>query len=341
MSARPLVFVPGLQGSTLRSADGRLRFFGAAAALALSSPELSLPLRFEGATQARDGLRAGEPLSTVALVPGLLEVPVYRPFLDAVAAAGRELHAFAYDWRRDLHEAAAGLERALEALAPARPQLVGHSLGGLVSLAVALRRPDLVSSLALVGSPLRGGVGFLLDLHVGTRAGLNPWLLSPEVLSTFPSVYALFPSDGRGLIDERGAPLAIDWHDVESWRRRGLGRYTRGTATAEFDAYLAWALDRAQSFRASLAGRLEMSVLIVRGARCPTLTRVVLGGPRSVRGWDFATAPRDGGDGRVAYADAGLPAAVEAAEVHEASSDYSHTALLGDPAVVRALAARA
>lgn len=89
-------------------------------------------------------------------------------------------------------DAAAQLESRLESIAirrGSRVQIVGHSLGGMLARGVAVRRPDLVSGIVTMGSPmlapaahhvlLSGGVDLLVRL---SRAGV-PGLMSADCVA--------------------------------------------------------------------------------------------------------------------------------------------------------------
>lgn len=100
--------------------------------------------------------RADDP---VLLVPGFL---AGDGTLGLLAAALRREGFRTY--RSDIHanvgctlEASTALEARLEAIAirrDSRVQVVGHSLGGLLARGLAVRRPDLVSGVVTLGSPL-------------------------------------------------------------------------------------------------------------------------------------------------------------------------------------------
>ena len=88
--------------------------------------------------------------------------------------------------------AAAQLEARLESIAirrESRVQIVGHSLGGMIARAVAVRRPDLVSGIVTMGSPmlapgahhpsLSASVDVLVRL---SRAGI-PGLMSEDCVA--------------------------------------------------------------------------------------------------------------------------------------------------------------
>ena len=88
--------------------------------------------------------------------------------------------------------AAAGLEARIESIAirrGTRVSIVGHSLGGMLARGLAVRRPDLISGIVTMGSPmlapgahhvaLTAGVEALVRL---SRAGL-PGMMSEECVA--------------------------------------------------------------------------------------------------------------------------------------------------------------
>jgi pimeloyl-ACP methyl ester carboxylesterase len=104
----------------------------------------------------RAASRAGEP---VILVPGFLAGD------GTLALMARSLRRRGFrTYRAHIHAnvgctlaAAAQLEARLEAIAVrrgSRVRIVGHSLGGLLARGLAVRRPDLVSGIVTLGSPM-------------------------------------------------------------------------------------------------------------------------------------------------------------------------------------------
>jgi triacylglycerol lipase len=137
---------------------------------------------------SRTGSRLGDP---VILVPGFLAGD------GTLALMSRALRAQGFrTYRSHIHanvgctlNAAAQLEARLESIAMrrgSRVQIVGHSLGGMLARGVAVRRPDLVSNIVTLGSPmlapgahhlsLRASVDLLVRL---SKAGV-PGLMSEE-----------------------------------------------------------------------------------------------------------------------------------------------------------------
>jgi len=134
---------------------------------------------------------AGRTADPVLLVPGFM---AGDSSLSLMARALRERGFRVY--RSHIHanigctsDAAALLEARLESIAKrrgSRVQIVGHSLGGMLARGVAVRRPDLVSGIVTLGSPmlapgahhraLTAGVDVLVRL---SRAGV-PGLMAQE-----------------------------------------------------------------------------------------------------------------------------------------------------------------
>jgi pimeloyl-ACP methyl ester carboxylesterase len=105
---------------------------------------------------ARGDARLGDP---VLLVPGFLAGD------GTLALMARSLRARGFrTYRSHIHanvgctfDAAAQLEARLESIAirrGSRVQIVGHSLGGMLARGLAVRRPDLVSNIVTLGSPM-------------------------------------------------------------------------------------------------------------------------------------------------------------------------------------------
>lgn len=104
----------------------------------------------------RSPSRAGDP---VLLVPGFMAGD------GTLALMARELRRRGWrTYRSTIHanvgctlDAAELMEARLQAIATrrgARVQIVGHSLGGMLARGVAARRPDLVSGIVTMGSPM-------------------------------------------------------------------------------------------------------------------------------------------------------------------------------------------
>jgi pimeloyl-ACP methyl ester carboxylesterase len=137
---------------------------------------------------ARGGTRSGDP---VILVPGFLAGD------GTLSLMSRALRAQGFrTYRSHIHanigctlNAAAQLESRLESIAMrrgSRVQIVGHSLGGMLARGIAVRRPDLVSNIVTMGSPMLApgahhpSLAAMLEMLVRlSRAGV-PGLMSAD-----------------------------------------------------------------------------------------------------------------------------------------------------------------
>jgi triacylglycerol lipase len=137
---------------------------------------------------SRASSRLGDP---VVLVPGFLAGD------GTLSLMARALRAQGFrTYRSHIHanvgctlDAAVQLEARLESIAlrrGSRVQLVGHSLGGMLARGIAVRRPDLVSNIVTMGSPMLApgahhrSLGASVDVLVRlSRAGV-PGLMSAE-----------------------------------------------------------------------------------------------------------------------------------------------------------------
>jgi triacylglycerol lipase len=139
----------------------------------------------------RPPLRSTEP---VVLVPGFLAGDAsLRPMAAMLRRNGYR------SYRSHIHanvgctlNAAAQLEQRLEAVAQrrgSRVRIVGHSLGGMLARGLAVRRPDLVSGIVTLGSPMLAPaahhalLGRSVDVLVRlSRAGV-PGLMAEECVA--------------------------------------------------------------------------------------------------------------------------------------------------------------
>ena len=137
------------------------------------------------------GRRVVRSADPVILVPGFLAGDATLAFM------ARSLRQQGFrTYRSHIHanvgctlNAAAQLESRLESIVlrrGSRVQIVGHSLGGMLARGLAVRRPDLVSGIVTMGSPMlapgahHASLSFGIDVLVRlSRAGV-PGLMSEE-----------------------------------------------------------------------------------------------------------------------------------------------------------------
>jgi hypothetical protein len=94
-SKTPIVFIPGIKGSSLVGPDGKIVWVNMAHAIALQTPNLRLPLNWETGVQEHDEIVAH------AAMNGWQG---YGLWLRRMSKIARPFHPFPYDWRRDNNE---------------------------------------------------------------------------------------------------------------------------------------------------------------------------------------------------------------------------------------------
>lgn len=338
----PVVFIHGIKGAELRDPDGELFWLSATQALGMTNADIALEARFDAdGAQPRGKLVATGVLAAIPLIPGIFSVDVYGPFLAMGRKGGRPFLPFFYDWRRDNEESLAHFERFVADAAKTSPTgkvaVVAHSMGGLITLALLNKRPELIEAVTFAGVPFKGGIGFLPDLHVGADTGLNSKICGPDVLETFPSVFSLFPLTHEALLEPAGAVVPMDFYAATDWKRLHLGPYAEGrTPTAAYDAFLTVALAKERAFRERLVARPNVAyppVLVITSKAHPTPVKAIIGGQQSLAGVDFLSAPPAEGDGRVAFTTALPPDGIK---YELLLTDEDHSALLNDPKMAAA-----
>eukprot|EP01116_Phalansterium_solitarium_P009508 TRINITY_DN23681_c0_g1_i1.p1 TRINITY_DN23681_c0_g1~~TRINITY_DN23681_c0_g1_i1.p1 ORF type:complete len:394 (-),score=88.21 TRINITY_DN23681_c0_g1_i1:87-1268(-) len=341
----PLVFIHGYKGSALYGPSGNQIWITATQALSMQTPNITLPLRWDGDVQQRDGVTAPEPLRSVMIVK------VYEPWLQKADSLGRPFYPFAYDWRRDLHETANGLVDFLKDVSKrhqgSKVQVVAHSMGGFSTLVAMNRAPELFHSVLFAGTPFGRGIGFLTDAHLGTKVGLNSGITTPEAVFSFPSVYTFYDSldDETHVFDAQSNPVTIDFYNADDWISHRLGVFAnpalfspkRADELATRRAFLVKTLERAAHFRSLMVHDPAVRyppVATLASKSFPTLKNVMLNGPHAVRGLDFESLPKVDGDGRVQHLNSRPPAGIACREY---LSTLVHDQLLNDPSVPRIL----
>lgn len=194
----PLVFVHGFKGSYLvDSKTGSTEWITPLKAFGLftSYPKLTLPLTWsDDDTQDKDTIVPNGLIHNVGYIYN-----VYGPFIDwASSNSARSFHPFAWDWRRSMFEAVDQLLAYLQDLnAPC--QVVGHSMGGLVTYAAMLTAYQrggtellnrLFHSALFVGTPFLDGNCLLEDSIPGSST-YNKYL-SSEAHFSFASLYFIY-----------------------------------------------------------------------------------------------------------------------------------------------------
>ncbi|MFQ5757535.1 MAG: lipase family alpha/beta hydrolase [Acidiferrobacterales bacterium] len=224
--------------------------------------------------------------------------------------AERRYYLFLYDWRQDLVQTAAELDRFIEQIRrnyrdPAlKVDIVAHSMGGLIAryylryggqdvLDADVFRPgqtgaSKVRKVILIGTPNWGSITGLQVFMDGYRLGLVKF--QPEILATMPAAFELLPHPDRDwMITPEGKKWDRDLYSVDTWRRyqwsifdsNARARVRKRFASDEeaqrylatLERYFAKNLQRAKRFYKALSVPLAESPVryIVFGGDC-TLT---------------------------------------------------------------------
>ena len=213
-SARsPVVVVPGFMGSQLwRGSDmlwPDMRDF-------IRSPEsFALP--------GGDDLVPRGIVNDIIVVPNFIKLEQYTRLTHFLSDGlgyqeGKDLHVFAYDWRKDLRLAARRLATEMESFQqalddPSRPvTIIAHSMGCLVTRYYIdrLGGDQHVGRAILMGGPHLGIPKFIVAILAGLS--VLPFGLMGErlraVIASFPSAYQTLPTYPC-VFDEGGNPIDI------------------------------------------------------------------------------------------------------------------------------------
>ncbi|GBF51235.1 lecithin:cholesterol acyltransferase domain protein [Leptospira ryugenii] len=345
-SNQAVVFVPGIKGSILEDSNGNVQWLDATQALGFSTPDLrllgnSISLRPQGA------------LYRISAIPYLIEVNVYAPWIEKMSKEDAlDFYVFSYDWRKKNLSTRDQLILFLEELGKqykSKPILIGHSMGGMISMSAINLKPTLVDKVVYVGVPFRGGIGYMKDLHVGVSTGLNQKIQSPCMIARYETVYGFFPRlntwDSKDVVvDSKGQTLHLDLYNAKTWKENRLGFYANECKTEDIplEEEFQNILDASRKFRESLTPtkkllEVSMPTLVVHGNNLPVRkamtkieTNVGTTSNKSTPQWDLEKAPKELGDGSVSYANSIPP---EPIIFESFVSTYEHSVLLNDPKV--------
>ena len=307
--ARPLIVLPGIMGSRLnRADDGHEVWPGSITKFVLGGDlsELALPLPGQpvSADMRMAELRAGGIFHEIAgqdfygrLIRTLTHAGGYDCVPIGAVTAASNCVLFAWDWRKGMVAAAAGLDALVERLRELRhdPTLrvdvVAHSAGGLLARYFVrfggedvLDRPEPVVTYAggnkvrqavLIGTPNYGSVTALQQAITGIALGRAR--IQPETIATMPGMFQLLPHPDRTwMIDIAGRRIDVDLFDASVWRRH---RWSVWDPTAR-QRLRAVAPDAAVAERHLAALEAHFTSELVRSARFHrALSRRVAAGP--------------------------------------------------------------
>jgi len=346
----PVVVIHGLKGSHLKSeSTGKRHYISLGQLLNLSGDPLSLPMKWDGVggRQRSDGLVPDGTVDAIGIsFFGFLPLASFHmQFVNKLQSANRTVHTFTYDWRREPAEHNEELEYFIDSVirnhrgSTKCVQVVAHSFGGLVTLLLLNRRPEMFHSVIFAGAAYSPGVTFLKDMcEDGPHnvMGLNSTLTSARMWLSCPSTYTFLPEVGDRnelgdffLQEAGGEPVEYDLHDHKYWKALQLGAYNPNSQVPESLAYLRApflqeSLNRAKAYRQLLRFNPAVNyppIAVLRSDCSPV--PIAYRRPSKESAFDFSdsnmvvTAP---GDGRVTLADAMPPKGIpvfKAVTVHK------------------------
>ncbi len=245
----PVILVHGVFGSKLREKNGKeiwpgsfTRFlFGGLETLSLKIDPDTLAAE-PGDSEAYalfDGVAANRYL--VRIRRTLEEAGGYS-FAEAGTPSRpneQRYYVFIYDWRRDLVQSAARLDKLVEQIRrdyndpDLKVDIVAHSMGAILTryflrygsedvLGSDTFEPTQVGAakirkVVLIAAPNMGSITGLQIFMKGRRFG--GVVLHPEILATMPSAYQVLPDPDRDwMITRDGKRLNRDLYSIDTWR---------------------------------------------------------------------------------------------------------------------------
>jgi pimeloyl-ACP methyl ester carboxylesterase len=240
------MFVPGMMASVLKDSQNGKVVYGNCFQGMIE--ELELPIDGKTLRDNTDPLIPTEVVSKFRWIPHVLEYDLndrVRHVARTIGGyeRGKDGFPFAWDWRRDMVEAAQQLDKAIEEIKKkkGRPDLkvnlLCHSAGGLVARYYAkyggkdvLNDPAPVPTYAgakninkiiMMGTPNTGSAETFVTLHNGLWLPTIGWSTAEENFS-MPALYELLPFDGKSVIvDSAGKPLPVDIYAAANWEKYG------------------------------------------------------------------------------------------------------------------------
>lgn len=320
----PVIFIPGIMGSQLKQGDTTF-WPGSLWDLAFGSnlDQLALPVDHQDFLKNRDDLQpdglflaAGGENFYQEIVNTLEQTGGYHCVDPSRIKPDTNCVLFAWDWRRDLVEAAGKLDQLVEQLRTARGNeylkvdIVAHSAGGLLTRyflrygskdVLTTETPTIdhrgaykVRKAILIGTPNYGSISALQQAITGMPVALSR--IKPEVLASMPILGQLLPHPDRNwMIDINGKRIDRDIFNIETWQYNGWSIFDprirqriadRFDSQTEADQYLSnlervmtQSLQRGERFHRALSISQQdaPNKFIVFGSDCiPTPARCLL-----------------------------------------------------------------
>jgi pimeloyl-ACP methyl ester carboxylesterase len=202
-SARPVVVIPGIEGSQLCARSGDLLWGDRNSYEASRIGALRIPF---GANGKDSGIHPCGLITTVNIIPLFYQSDVYSSLLKTLHDldyTDQDIVVFDYDWRLSNFENAAKLRDFIDRRLPnptAQVDIAAHSMGGIIARIYiqTLGGENRVQNVIFLGTPHLGSAKVFKEL----KSGFDSW---PNALSgglaeiqrtilSFPSTYQLLPT---------------------------------------------------------------------------------------------------------------------------------------------------
>ena len=264
----PVIFVPGIKGSTLEK-DSQIIWLKPSQAISSDSS-----LSYTGV----DDIKATGIFTGLTVIPFLFE---YKPYykISADLSCVPNSYLFYYDWRDypDINSKLFGelVERVIKDTGK-KPSIIAHSMGGLIAHGYIKEHPENINKIVYISVPFQPGVGYFDDVNEGVSIGLNKKLLSKEVIFSHPATYLLMPHKGSNKYEGK------ELMEAKTWRDNRFSIFKDSTIDVDLDKFQR-TLDRIANYHKILdtPKTLDNAFLFVIGKCYQTVLTIDKDGNRS------------------------------------------------------------
>ncbi len=246
----PIVLVPGAYGSRLRDKNSKREIWPGSISSFIFGRFSSLAFEIDP-TSLRPVTANVEPY---ALLDGFGGIHPFKPIIRALEDTAnyrlgnlgerywvndRRYYIFLYDWRRDLVDSAARLDRFIEQIRRdygdpnLKVDIIAYSVGGLIARYFLLYGgEDVLGREAAMpdnsGAEKTGHVFFIATPNLGSVTAVRLFAngrrfvgarIGPDIFATMPAAYQVLPHPQRDwVITLAGERVNPDLYSVQSWR---------------------------------------------------------------------------------------------------------------------------
>ncbi len=192
----PVIFIPGILGSTLYSPDDKKTIWFSAPAILADASRLDIrsPL-----TVKNNGIDQ-QPLSPIQREYGVMNQNIIVIEWLCRTMPERPIYFFSYDFRRSCREAAAHLHKMIEEIGAESVSVVCHSMGGLVTSSYAADYgTEKLDTVVMLGVPFEGSFEVLRmyltgDVREIPNAVAETVGITREMMAGYPGLAELMPT---------------------------------------------------------------------------------------------------------------------------------------------------